>query len=115
MVQVDHSPVLLVAYDLEAPTLLREARPMTSGFAMALVLAERSASYVARLRLRLEPIHLNEASGLDDVWLERVRQDNPAARSLPLLRAIASGGLQPIRLNLLETQQLIVDVEPCCN
>ena len=115
MVHVDHSPVLLVAYDLEAPTLLREARAITSGFAMALVLAERSAHRVARLRLRLETISSNEESRLDEATFERVRQDNPAARSLPLLRAIASGGSQPIRFNLLETQQLIVDVEPCHN
>lgn len=115
MVQVDHSPVLLVAYDLNAPTLLREARPITSGFAIALVLVERSAHGVARLRLRLEAIQSNEESRLDDAALERVRQDNPAARSLPLLRKIAVGERQPIRFNLLDTQQLIVDVEVCRN
>ena len=115
MVQVDHSPVLLVAYDLAAPTILREARAITSGFAMALVLVEYSANYVARLRLRLETIHSNEVSRLDDAVLERVRQANPAARSLPLLREVARGGFQTIRFNLLETQQLIVEVEPCRN
>ena len=115
MVRIDHNPVLLVSYDLDAPTLLREARAITSGFAMALVLSERSAHPVARLRLRLETIPSNEESRLEDAVLERVRQDNPAARSLPLLREIAGGGSQPLRFNLLDTQQLRVDVESCCH
>lgn len=115
MVQVDRRPVLLVAYDLDAPTLLREARSITSGFATALVLVERSAHCVARLQLRLESMQSNEDSQLVDAALERVRQDNPAARSLPLLREIAGGGFQLIRFNLLDTQQLIVEVEACRN
>lgn len=115
LVHVEHSPVLLVAYDLDAPALLRAARPIASGFAMALVLVQGSTSCLARLRLRLESAHAHEGSRLYDAALDQVRQENPAARSLPLLRELAVGGSQTIRLNLLDTQQLLVDVESCRN
>ncbi len=115
IVHVEHSPVLLVAYDLDAPILLRDARPITSGFAMAIVLVECSTSCLARLQLHLKTVHSNEVGRLDDAVLERVRQENPAARSLSLLREIAVGGAQTIRLNLLDTQQLIVNIESCAS
>jgi hypothetical protein len=115
IVHVEHRPVLLVAYDLNAPMLFREARPITSGFSVALVLVDRSTSCVARLQLRLESAHAYEGDRLHDAALERIRQENPAARSLSLLRAIAIGGSQSVGLNLLDAQRPTVEVESCCN
>lgn len=115
VVCVEQCPVLLVAYDLDVPTLLREARPITSGFAVAMILVPESSNPVARMRLRLEEVYADEPNSLHDPMLERVRQDNPAARSLPLLRAIAAGDRQTVRLKLLDTQQLILDVDSCRN
>ncbi|HXV69442.1 MAG TPA: beta-ketoacyl synthase chain length factor [Nitrospira sp.] len=110
---VEQSPVLLVAYDLAVPAPLNQARPITTGFAVAFVLAPPSDTSLATMSVRLETASAVAASGLDDADLARLREDNPAARSLPLLSAIASGGVQTIRLGLLDSQQLILELGPC--
>ncbi len=115
VVCVDQCPVLLVAYDLDVPTPLREARPIMSGFAVAMVLVPQSSNPVARMRIRIKEVYADEGNSLHDPALERVRQDNPAARSLPVLSAIAAGDRQTVRLTLLDTQQLILDVDSCRN
>ena len=112
---VEQRPVLLVAYDLAVPAPLNEARPIATGFAVALVLAPPSDSSLASMHLRLEEAHQDAASRLQDPALERVRQDNPAARSLPLLRAIATDGSQRVTLGLLDSQQLVLDLDSCRN
>ena len=113
VVCVEGSPVLLVAYDLAVPAPLSQARPITTGFAVALVLVPPSNSSPAAMSLRLEAACADEASGLEDSALARLWKDNPAARSVPLLRAIASGGRRTVSLGLLDSQQLILDLGPC--
>ena len=114
-VWVEQRPVLLVAYDLAVPAPLREARPITTGFAVALVLVPTSDGSLAGMHLRLDEADQDEPTSLQDAALDRVRQDNPAARSLVLLRAIAAGGSQTVRLSLLDSQQLVLDLDPCRN
>lgn len=114
-VSVEQRPVLLVAYDLAVPAPLNEARPITIGFAIALVLVPPSDSALATMQLRLEEADQEDVRGLQDAALERVRLDNPAARSLLLLRAIATGGSQRVILDLLDSQQLVLDLDPCRN
>jgi hypothetical protein len=48
---------------------------------------------------------------MPDGELERLRVDNPSARLLPLLRAIAGAGPQTIRMNMLDDQRLVIKVE----
>ncbi len=115
LVCMEQCPVLLVAYDLAVPAPLNEARPITTGFAVALVLAPPSGCSLSGVRLSLDEAHQDEPTGLVDPALERVRQDNPAARSLPLLSAIAAGRPQSIRLSLLDSQHLILEIDPCRN
>lgn len=115
MVSVERCPVLLVVYDLDAPTPLREARPITSGFAVAMALIQESERPIVRMQVRLEEFDGREVNGLEDTALEQVRRDNPAARSLPLLRAIAACHRQIVKLKLLDAQQIIVDIESCRN
>jgi len=110
---VEQRPVLLVAYDLSVPAPLNEARPITAGFAVALVLVPSSDCSLSGVRLRFDEAHQDESTGLIDPALERVRQENPAARSLPLLSAIAAGRPQSVRLSLLDSQQLILEIDPC--
>lgn len=110
---VEQRPVLLVSYDLAVPAPLNEARPVTTGFSVALLLAPPSDSSLATMQLRLEEADQGDIRGLQDAALERVRLDNPAARSLPLLRAIATGGSQRVILSLLDSQQLVLDLDPC--
>jgi hypothetical protein len=112
-VWVEHRPVLLVAYDLAVPFPLHEARPIGAGFAVALIVAPPAASACATMSLCLDEAGAGDSSRLQDSALERVRLDNPAARSLPLLCAIAAGGSHRITLGLLESQRLVLELEPC--
>ncbi|MEP6959949.1 MAG: 3-oxoacyl-ACP synthase, partial [Nitrospirota bacterium] len=82
---------------------------------VALVLAPPSGSSLASMHLRLEEARQNESTSLQDPALERVRMDNPAARSLLLLSAIAASGSKTVRLSLLDSQQLVLDLDPCRN
>jgi len=109
----EQRPVLLVAYDLAVPAPLNEARPITTGFAVAFVLAPPSDGSLAALHLRLDEVRQDEPTSMQGSALDRIRQDNPAARSLPLLSAIAAGVSQTVRLSLLDSQQLVLDLDPC--
>ena len=113
VVWVEQSPVLLVAYDLPVPAPLYEARPIAAGFAVAFVLDLPSEDSSIVLQVRLEATCVEETVCLKDLGLDRVRQGNPAARSLPLLSAIARGGGRTVRLNMLDSQQCILDLESC--
>lgn len=113
MVHVERCPVLLSAYDLAVPSPLSQARPITTGFAMALVLAPPADQSSAVMRVRFEEGEVADTCGCADPALEEVRQDNPAARSLPLLNAIAAGGERIVRLGFLESQQLTLELGPC--
>jgi len=95
------------------PAPLNEARPITTGFAVAFVLAPPSDGSLAALHLRLDEVRQDEPTSMQGSALDRIRQDNPAARSLPLLSAIAAGGSQTVRLSLLDSQQLVLDLDPC--
>ena len=84
----EHDAVLLIAHDLPYPEPMRAARPIQQPFGCALLLTrERSARALAACELATgstsEPTRMRDAS------LERLRLDNPAARSLPLLAALA--------------------------
>ena len=59
---VEQRPVLMVAYDLAVPAPLNEARPIASGFAVALVLAPPSDCSLASMHLRLDETHQDEAT-----------------------------------------------------
>lgn len=110
---VERCPVLLVAYDLAVPPPLNQARPITTGFAMALLVAPPPEHSCAVMRVRLEEGDIVGTCDLADQALEGVRHDNPAARSLPLLSAIATGGERIVRLGLLESQHIRVELGPC--
>jgi Beta-ketoacyl synthase, N-terminal domain len=104
--------VLLVAYDLDAPVLLREARSITTGFAVAMILGPESSGSLAGMQVRLE--NCSEGEGrLPNPGLEQLRQGNPAARSLPLLSTIAAGERETVRLPLLDRQQIVLEVDGC--
>ena len=112
MVCSEQRPVLLVAYDMAVPPPLDEARPITDGFAVAFVLGPPSDGSPMVVRGRLDQANGGEPI-LHDRVLERLRLDNPAARSLPLLCAIAKTAPQTVNLALLDTQQLILTIESC--
>jgi len=113
IVCVEERPVLLVSYDLAVPAPLNNARPITEGFAVAFVVAPPLDDSPVIVQMRLEKANGRKSSSLPDPDLERLRLDNPAARSLPMLCAIAVGGSRTVGLDLLDCQQLILNVESC--
>ena len=80
--------VLLIAYDLPLPFPLSERRRIVAPFAVALLL-NPLATERGQAALRLTLTGSEPTDRLGDAGLERLRAGNPAARSLPLLCAIA--------------------------
>jgi hypothetical protein len=87
--------VLFVAYDLSMPEPMHAQRPIDSDFAVALVL---SPPRDGTPRLELERAESAAATVCADPSLEHLRTTNPAARSLPVLSALA--GDSPSRVVL---------------
>jgi Beta-ketoacyl synthase, N-terminal domain len=112
--QIEEKSVLLVAYDLPPPSPLYAARPLRGGFAAALLLTRTSAPRnLAQFDLALSTDLSHEATNMDDAGLEALRTGNQAARSLPILAAIASRRDTLVRLEYLGDQQLLIQVTPC--
>lgn len=79
--------VLLVAHDIEMPSPLDAARPLSARFGVALVLSPNMSS-MSLAQLQIE-IGGDESETTIAKPLEDLRRANPAARSLPLLIALA--------------------------
>ena len=111
----DHDFVLLIAYDLPYPEPLRGVRPMRHPFASALLIArERSRRSMAACELGSGTA--GAPSGMQDDNLEQLRRDNPAARSLPLLAALAGGhgsGVTEVLIESTAGNTLGLSVTPC--
>ena len=107
----DRTQVLLVAYDLPLPFPLSECREIVAPFAVALALNPvPTGRRLATLRLAQNAEQ--PASRLDDPPLEALRLGNPAARSLPLLRAIAHSTASRVTLSTGESGGLELEIEP---
>lgn len=131
LLQANGRPVLLVVYDLPPPPPLFAARPLSAGFAAAFLLAPgRSPASLAGCEVGFvgetgqEQEGQGQADGqgqgegqetsaMHDPGLEALRMGNPAARSLPLLCAIAEGGTQRVRLEYLDDASLTIQVTSC--
>lgn len=104
-------PVLLIAYDLPLPFPLSERRLIVAPFAVALLLSPMAAgSRLAMLQFNRETTA--PATFLERPPLEALRLGNPAARSLPLLGAIARRQAQSVTLPMGDHEFLSVGVEP---
>jgi len=112
-VDTERTPVLLVAYDLLMPPPLFPARPLAAGFAVAFVLVPTpSRQSFAQLDLNLSNDPSGEATTMEDARLEALRAGNPAARSLPLLAALARSRCTSVSFEYLEDQHLLIHVTP---
>jgi Beta-ketoacyl synthase, N-terminal domain len=104
--------VALIAYDVQYPAPLSEARPIGAAFAVALVLSPApTASALAFVDLELRP-GPHAPSVIASRELEMLRRSTPAARSLPLLAALARGAETGIILNYLDDMALALRVVP---
>jgi hypothetical protein len=68
---------------------------------------------LAQFDLALSTDLSQEATNMDDARLEALRTWNHAARSLPLLAAIARQRDTQVRLAYLDDQQVLIRVRPC--
>lgn len=110
-VAVDGGKVLLIACDTTYPEPLRAKRPIPDEFGVGLVLASRaSAASVAKITVALGDL---PAMRIEDPALETLRAAIPAARSLPLLQAIAAARSASLVLGYLDETSLAVEVAPC--
>lgn len=109
---VEQKTVLLVTYDYPAPPPLDGARHLEAAFAVAMCLsANKDANSIAALDLELT--QGTAYSTCDDSDLEQLRLGNPAARSLPLLQALAKGETMAIILPHVQSTSLKINLTPC--
>ncbi len=93
------APALLVCADAPYPEPLHQVRPISQAFGVALVLAAAPGPHtLARLDLHLGS---TVPTALDAAPLEALRSGNPAARSLPLLQAVAARRRATVQLQYL--------------
>jgi hypothetical protein len=106
----DAPRVLLVVHDTPLPEPLHSVRPFPAIFGAAFVLsAAESDATLARLELTVA--EQQRETPIDDAALERLRAGNPAARTLPLLAAIARRDKTQIHLPYLFCRTLAVRVQ----
>lgn len=105
--------VLFCAYDAPLPPPLDAVRRTTVPFAAAMVLLpEAGGAARAALDLRFRPgLPVADAEPVDP--LDALAAENPAARALPLLRALAARQAASLRLPLLGDACLEIEVAPC--
>ncbi|MEO8117930.1 MAG: beta-ketoacyl synthase chain length factor [Rhodoferax sp.] len=110
-VVVDQTGTVLLAYDTSYPEPLHGARPIPDAFGMALVLApQASERSLAQIRVELSDA---TADTLEDPALENLRRAIPAARGLPLLRALALRTKEEVVLDYFDSCRLLVTITPC--
>jgi len=96
-------PVLLVACDVPYPEPMHRVRPLADSFGVAFVLTPGS-----QMRLRLAAG--TAPTTCADAGLETLRARIPAARSLPLLQALAQGRPATLVLEGLPGQSLQIEL-----
>ena len=117
-IRAGRKKVLLIAYDVPAPMPLWPFRPLSAPFAVSMLLTAPGVDddALARLELRLGSGASGENAAetvLDRPELESLRLGNPAARSLPVLEAVACGRSADLTLASVPPQHLHVRVDPC--
>jgi hypothetical protein len=107
-VQAEGTPVLLVVYDIPYPQPLHAARSLDQPFAAALLLAPDPAPGT----LACLSIAIAAEEGACTPFPAELQRDfasNPAGRALVLLAMVARGGRDPVRLEYLDTCQLVIE------
>lgn len=104
-----NAPVLLIAYDTPYPEPLRATRPIAHSMGVAMIISPKATpETLAMLHISLGK---SRPGMMPDPELEALRLNVPAARCLPLLRAIACRENQAtLALELFDNQQLLVQV-----
>jgi len=111
----ENRPVLLMAYDTDYPEPLLSVRAIPDTCGLALLLSPQAGPHsVGRLTLERDSAFTADAADrLEDPTFEALRAAFPAARGLPLLRALALRQEGRLVIDYLEGMQLAVHVQPC--
>jgi len=110
LAHVEALDCLLVAFDVRPPEPLLARWCIRESAAFALILSpRRSAGSLAALRIRTVPRVAETA--MEGPALEALRQDNPAARALPLLRQLAQRASATVLLDGAGGCSLALDLE----
>jgi len=109
-IATEERPLLLVAYDLPYPAPLDAVRPIGASFGAAFYLAPVATSYsLAWLDVELvQSTHVSTT--MDKPALENLRNGNPAARSLPILKMVAEGGSGIVHLDYIAGNTVAVSI-----
>lgn len=108
---VENCAVALLAYDVCYPPPLSLVRPIGASFAVAMVLTPApSATTFAAIDMTLAAKSAADIIAIPE--LEVLRQNTPAARSLPILAALAVGRLADVAVNYLDDMSLMLKVTP---
>jgi Beta-ketoacyl synthase, N-terminal domain len=104
------APVILIAYDTPYPEPLRAVRPILHCMGVTFLISpRRTTQSIAKVQVSLGQ---STATEIQNVELEALRQNVPAARGLPLLMAIANKTkYAELALDLFSNQQLLLKVE----
>jgi hypothetical protein len=102
-------PALLAAYDVPAAGPLRDVVACDSKFAVGMVLATDCANPIARIKIALDNVAATAELASGASVLHASHKDNPAARSLGLLQAIAQK--RPGVVRVPAGPRLMLDVE----
>jgi Beta-ketoacyl synthase, N-terminal domain len=109
-VAIDGRPTLLIAFDADYPPPIRDVRPIDDAFGVALVLAPHASERaLAHLEVALTDAC---ATTLASPVFEALRRNNPAARALPLIEAIATRRSMSVVLDYLDDLRLEVNIAP---
>lgn len=105
--------LLLICADMPYPEPLLGARPVTLPFATALRFgSERSDASLAAVEVAMGDAG-TASDVMADAGLEHLRRDNPAARALPLLAALAGARDTTVIFDYVSDGKLGVTVTPC--
>ncbi len=107
LVLCDAGPTLLLAYDALPPPALAPFRTLLASFAVGLLLVDAPTRWSISIELRDKAL----CTTLDDPSLEAMRAGNPAARSLPLLKQLATDRAGTIILPYLSDMSAVIDIE----
>jgi Beta-ketoacyl synthase, N-terminal domain len=109
---VNKCPVGLIAYDMRYPEPLNSVRPIGALFGVALVLTPR-ATEASLARLDVQPRrHSGCDSGMASAELEDLRKSTPAARSLPILAALAQNEPVTLVVEYIPPLKICLSLEP---
>lgn len=109
---VDGGRVLLVAYDEPYPQPLHAVRPLAGSFGVGLLLGAQAPADNDCAQLDARLVDAGPPDACADPALEALRCGIPAARSLPLLAALAEGAARSVRIEYLDDLTLALDVRP---